>query len=351
MRTVVVLGTNLVVGAAALGWVLVRFGAPALALLAREPHVVLLGGLALAVATTFLCFGVRWQLLLRGLGVQAALVRLTAYRAAGQSVSTLIPSGKLGGEPVRAYLLARSGVSVPATLASVALDRAFDMAAAVPFTCAYAVLLLQLGVPELHGAFVSVLAATAALLVGIAIGARRLRRRSGVVTAIARSTGLDRLRFVQGQMDVLAAAEEDAACLAAQRPRVAGALALGLVSNFVVMAEYALLLSAFGLPAHPLAVVAAIFATGAAHSLPVPAAVGVLEGAQMFIFGTLGHPPEVGLAVGMAVRLRELMWILPGILFLTIDGVRRVLAERAPPEGNVAHQADGRVSSPPAARS
>jgi hypothetical protein len=205
-------------------------------------------------------------------------------------------------------------------------------------------------VPELHGAFVSVLAATAALLAGIAIGARRQRPRSGVVTAIARSMGLDRLRFVQGRMDVLAAAEEDAACLAAQRGRVVGALGLGLVSNVVVMAEYALLLSAFALPAHPLAVVAAIFATGAAHSLPVPAAVGVLEGAQMFVFGTLGHPPEVGLAVGLAVRLRELVWILPGLVFLTADGVRRVLAERAQSRADVPHDAGGRVSAPPATR-
>jgi uncharacterized protein (TIRG00374 family) len=134
VRTVVVLGTNLLVGAAALAWALVHFGAPALALLGREPRLVLLVGLLLAVAATFLCCGLRWWLLLRGLGVRTGLVRVTAFRAAGQSVSTLIPSAKLGGEPVRAYLLARSGVPVPGTLASVAFDRAFDMAAAVPFT-------------------------------------------------------------------------------------------------------------------------------------------------------------------------------------------------------------------------
>jgi uncharacterized membrane protein YbhN (UPF0104 family) len=89
----------------------------------------------------------------------------------------------------------------------------------------------------------------------------------------------------------------------------------------LVLVEYWLLLSAFGLPATPLAVVAAVFATGAAHSMPVPAGVGVLEGAQMFLFGTLGHPPAVGLAVGLAVRLRELVWVLPGILYLAGRGV------------------------------
>jgi hypothetical protein len=42
----------------------------------------------------------------------------------------------------------------------------------------------------------------------------------------------------------------------------------------------------------------------------------------MFIFGALGHPPEVGLAVGLAVRLRELVWILPGLLYLMVRGIR-----------------------------
>src|SRR5262249_6684074 len=70
---------------------------------------------------------------------------------------------------------------------------------------------------------------------------------------------------------------------------------------------------------------AAVFATGAAHSLPVPAAVGALEGAQLELFRMLGHPPAVGLAVGLAVRLREGAWIVPGILYLLLrpPGLRR----------------------------
>jgi hypothetical protein len=59
----------------------------------------------------------------------------------------------------------------------------------------------------------------------------------------------------------------------------------------------------------------------------VPAGVGVLEGAQMVLFGALGHPAEVGLAVGLVVRLRELVWILPGIVYLTGRGVLRAYLE------------------------
>src|SRR5439155_24786752 len=109
---------------------------------------------------------------------------------------------------------------------------------------------------------------------------------------------------------------EEAARLIAQPQRMARAFALGLAANLLVLGEYALLLAAFGLPSGPVAVVAAVFATGAAHSLPIPAAVGALEGAELWLFGMLGHPPAVGLAVGLVVRLREVAWIVPGILYL-----------------------------------
>src|SRR4029077_989900 len=137
------------------------------------------------------------------------------------------------------------------------------------------------------------------------------------------------LRVVQDQMDVLVAAEAAAATLIADPSRLARAFGVGPAANPLVFLEYHLLLAAFGLPDGPLAVVAAIFATGAAHSLPVPAAVGTLEGAEMFLFGTLGHPPEVGLAVGLACRLREAVWMAPGLVYLVARGVGGAFARRA----------------------
>jgi uncharacterized membrane protein YbhN (UPF0104 family) len=322
VRTVV-LATNLALGAAALAWVLYRHGAPALALLARAPDGALLALFVLTVAATFVAYSLRWRTLLAGVGVRRRLATLLAFRAAGQSLSSIIPSGKLGGEPLRALLLVRDAVPGPAAIATVTIDRVLEMSAAAPFACLYAVLLLRRGVPELQGALVTVTLGAAALCAGIALTARRLGRGGGVVTAVARSTGLDRLRFVRGQMDVVAAAEGDAARLIAQRGRLACAFAAGVAANLLVLVEYHLLLAAFGLPAGPLAVVAAVFATGAAHSLPIPAAVGALEGAQMWLFGILGYPAEVGLAVGLAVRLRELVWVLPGLLYLTGRAVAR----------------------------
>lgn len=316
MRSVVILATNLLVGVAALVWVVARLGTPAVAVLARHPSP---GGIVAFLAVVlcgFLAHAARLRMIARGLGPVPSLARFTAIRAAGQTVGSLVPSAKVGGDPLRALLLARAGVPAAAAIASVAVDRALEVGADVPFAIVFATILLRQGVPEVRGAFVSVLVGVAAIVVGLTVAVRRLRSGRGLVTALVKTTRLDRWSLVQGQMSVLADAELDTTRLIEEPWRLARAYGFALLANVAVLVEFAVFLRALDLPHDGTSVVAAIFATGAAHSLPVPGAVGVLEGAETWIFTILGHPPEVGLAIGLAVRVRELAWVLPGLFYL-----------------------------------
>src|SRR5439155_1255331 len=83
-----------------------RHAARALGRLASGPRRGLLVLFPLAVAASFTAYAWRWKVLLAGLGARPRLAALVGYRAAGQSLSSLIPSGKLGGEPLRTLLLA-----------------------------------------------------------------------------------------------------------------------------------------------------------------------------------------------------------------------------------------------------
>ncbi|MCW5892379.1 MAG: flippase-like domain-containing protein [bacterium] len=269
-----------------------------------------------AAAAAVVLYAVRWGMLLAGLGTPVGLGRLTALRAAGQSVSAILPTARLGGDPLRVWLLARSEVPVPPAIASVAVDRALEMGSGAAFAVLFGTILVQHGLPALSGIVASLGFGLVALAVGLWVTSRRLGRGDGLVTALARATGLGRLRALRGGLDVMEGAEHAAAGLLAQPRRVRRAFLAGVAANLVTPLEYWLLLSAFGLPADGVAVVAAIFAAGAAHAMPVPAGIGVLEGGQMWLFGLLGHPPEVGLAVGLAVRLRELVWVVPGLVVL-----------------------------------
>jgi hypothetical protein len=317
----VLLGTNLVVATAALVWVLWTKGSAAFAVLALDPSWRLLGAFLGVVAVLWAGATWRWHLVLGGLLRPPAFMRLAWYRLAGQSVSMLVPSAKLGGEPVRAYLLIRDDVAAPDAMASVAVDRVLDMGVGTVFTVLFAAALLRHGMPALEGTLQGVVIAAAALLVGIWVTMQRLHAGRGVVTAMARRMGLDRWGVVERRMAALGCAEESAQRLVAQPGLMVIAFAFGLVINLGVLLEYKLLLAAFGLPSHLIAIVAAIFATGAAHAMPVPAGIGVLEGSQMALFAALGYPTDVGLAVAFAVRLRELLWLVPGLVYLFGRGI------------------------------
>ncbi len=326
MRAAVVLGTNLAVAVAALCWVLYRYGGEAVTLLAASPSAPLLTGFAATVVAGLAAMALRWGILLAGLDCRLGAGALSASRAAAHSVSSLVPSAKLGGEPLRAWLAVQHHVPAPHAIASVAADRTLELGANWMFAAVFATVLAQQGIPALRGALVTMTAAVIGLGVGIVLTVRRLRRGQGILTTVARGTRLDRFTLVRTRMQTLADAETALRVLIGQPGRMAVSFGIGLAANVVVLAEYWLLLAAFGLPAVPLTVVAAIFATGAAHAMPVPGGVGVLEGGQMWLFGMLGYPPEVGLAVGLAVRLRELLWTLPGLLYLGLYTARRSAA-------------------------
>src|SRR5579885_2195584 len=297
-RSTVVLAVNAAVGAGALAWVLERLGGPALAVLAARPSATGLAAFAAVLAAGFVLFALRWRILLGGVGVPAGLGRLAVFRAAGQSLSSLVPSGKLGGEPLRAWLLVADGLEVAPVVASVAVDRILEVAASTAFACLFAAVLVRAGIPGLGGA------------------AYRLSRGRGIVTAMLRAAALDRLPPVRDRLDTLAAVEAAAGRLLAAPVRLGGALAVGVGANLLLLVEYHVLLAALGLPAGPLAVVAAAFASGAAHTLPVPAAIGVLDGGALWLFTSLGYPGRIGLAVGLAARLREVLLVLPGLVYL-----------------------------------
>jgi len=317
VRAKLILIANLVLGGGLLWFVLHSYGGKALEILRADPSLPMLALFVAVVAATVVFFSWRWGYVMAGLCPPViGLLTLALYRSAAHTLAVVVPSGKLGGDPLRAWLAAHSGVAPGDAIASVAVDRTLEIGSAAPFSLLFATLLLQHGIPQLEQALITVVVATLGVAIGVGVAVHRLKRGAGLVTALARATRMDRLHFVDDQMDVLEASESAAAQLVDQPQRMFGAFMAGIGANLLVIAEFALLLTAFGLPCTPIAVVAAIFATGAAHMFPIPAGIGVLEGSQMWLFEMLGYPADVGLAVGLAVRFRELLWMLPGLLYL-----------------------------------
>ena len=83
--------------------------------------------IAIQVATYFL-YALRWQILNRIAGMDVSIKKLLPMVLVGLAVNNITPSGRGGGEPVRAYLLYRDNekYTFDETFAAVVADRALD---------------------------------------------------------------------------------------------------------------------------------------------------------------------------------------------------------------------------------
>ncbi|MCC6847561.1 MAG: flippase-like domain-containing protein [Deltaproteobacteria bacterium] len=311
-----------VVAGAAAAWVLWRLAATS----ASPPRIVVAAiplWLALWLATVLL-HALRWQMVLGRLGTRLPLPRLARLWLAARAIGSLVPSGTLGGEPVRAQLLVTSGTPAGRAAGAVALDRALELAGnmIVGPLCIAAALALDAG----SGA--AMLAAAASALVGLvlltAIYVRSIQGRPALVPILAPP-----LRLLPRRWRAWArahAAHADAAMrdLVAAHPRLVPAgVGVSLVIEALHLVELAALFAAFAVAAPlPLLLVSSM-GIGIAHAVPVTASLGTLEATQVGLFTIGGEPLAIGLAAAAAIRLAETAAIVAGLACLATAPGRR----------------------------
>jgi uncharacterized membrane protein YbhN (UPF0104 family) len=272
---------------------------------------------AAVVLVIYAGYALRWRALLRALDADVALRRLFGVRLAGLSVGSLTPGAKLGGEPLRAYLLARDGVPGGAAIATVIVDRGLELVANVVFAVGYCAA-FALRDRVMAGRVLVVIAASGvALALGVVAVTARLRAGRSLVPArfapaIARIGG--------GHAVML---ETDAAVrrLLFEHGRlVLVALGSALVLNALILGEYACLFAAFSrVPSLP-DLAGVLLGVGLAHALPVPASLGALESTQVALFHLTQGGDALGLVAAGVARIRDIVWTVPGAVYLLLRG-------------------------------
>ncbi|MDP6516903.1 MAG: lysylphosphatidylglycerol synthase domain-containing protein [Alphaproteobacteria bacterium] len=239
----------------------------------------------------------------------AAMVRARWIR---QSVNQLLPVAQIGGELVGARILMLGGVSGPVAGASVVVDLTLGVLTQVVYTLICVALLAS--VDGGGGLALAVVAGTGVLLGAIA--AFFLAQRRGLFGWIARTaqslSGRGWLALVGG-----GEALDRAVRTLYRRPRALWGNAAWQMAAWTLGAgEVWIALHVLG---HPVGLVESLIIQGlgrAARSaaFAVPAGIGVQEGGYMLICGTLGLGPDIGLALSLVKRVRELGVGLPGLL-------------------------------------
>jgi putative membrane protein len=235
----------------------------------------------------------------------------------GESVNGLLPVLQVGGNIVKASLLARTGVGGAVAGATVVVDVTLVMLTQIVFTIVgLALLLLDIG-----GHAVALPVAVGVVIMGSILAAFYAAQRQGVFGALGQLL----VRVGKGRWASLVtggdAIDASVAVLYRQRRTIAASSAWHLVSWLVGTGEVWLVLWLIG---HPVGLAEAIMLESLgqavrAGAFAVPGALGVQEGGYVMLGRVVGLGPDTALALSLAKRVRELVLGIPGLIAWQLD--------------------------------
>jgi putative membrane protein len=281
---------------------------------------------AFAVPQLFLSTA-SWRLLFPSEGApRFALAWLALW--IGYSINLMLPVASVGGDVVRARLLAIWSGRPRDAVASVIVDKTV-LVATLPVLVLVGMAALLRVVPDARSL------APAVVVVVLLLGALALLivlQRAGLfaflatrAVRLARRAGWDAL--------VGHAADLDGAIRALySRPgKVAASVTLRVLARLSLAGEVWLAARLLG---HPISVGDAVILktftiVARAAAFPVPGGLGVQEGGFVALGAIIGMSPDVALATSLATRVREVVSSVPGLLaWQSIEG-RRLWRRRA----------------------
>lgn len=277
----------------------------------------------LAVSTTILLLGaLRWFVVVRAKDIRVRFRSVLGAHLAGYAVSFVTPGPKVGGEPVRAAILARKRTTFSKTFSTVLLDKLVAMHVFSIMFFASVIVFTVLG--NLPAAIATPLLALSILFLVFSLGFAALSATGNPLSVtIARKLPLP--KTVHKELDtfrlsIRAFYREDRWPFIISHIIAATAWLLSLV-------EYKALLLILGFDVSWSAVFIVYSMVGIAYALPIPLAIGTLEAGQLAAFTLLGLPGGSGVLLALMTRLRDMTFTTIGFMMLLYYGTTR--AEKA----------------------
>ena len=268
---------------------------------------------------------IAWQLLFTGKKIPGLPILMKA-RWIGESINSLLPAAQIGGDLVRARMLAVRGYSVSEAGASVLVEITVALLTQLVFSLVGIAGLIYLGNKHLVK---QAILAVIALSIG-AIGFLAVQKK-GIWTRLLgiMSVFLSKERL-QGLAPDAKALDEAITILYGQKAIILKSSFWRLVGWFSGALEVWLALKFLG--AHT-GVFEAILLESLGQVIRgvaflVPGAFGIQEGGFVILGNLIGITPEIALGMSLAKRFRELTLGIPGLILWQIEEGRLILGRK-----------------------
>jgi uncharacterized protein (TIRG00374 family) len=277
-------------------------------------QVMILSGVNILV---FLLIALRWEIILRAMGIKVPLNKLVSYRLTSFGVSYFTPGPQFGGEPAQVALLTRHHpVQTAAAISSVYLDKLLELLVNIlviagglflTFNQGYGSKILRQNgwVPVLLVAFLPI-----AHLMTLKNGQYPLKwlvEKSGTLGSTR--------QWMRKIGSLLVEAEGQIAIFLEKNPKsLFLAILVSLLSWAGMILEYYLAAQFLALQMNGQQVAFAFVLSRLAFLAPLPGGLGVLEASQVFAMQSVGMPAAAGLALSLWMRARDVSIGLAGLM-------------------------------------
>ena len=274
-----------------------------------------LGIIALAVATqifTYFLYTLRWQILAKLADMDAGITKLLPMVLVGLAVNNITPSGRGGGEPVRAYLLSQSddNYHFEDSFATVVADRALDT---FPFVVLAAITIasmalffdFDLWLLVVMVAAVIAIVAVLIILIYMCINPKFGQRVDGWIIGIVRRFYKKNTEELENQIhNAILGFQDTMKMLMSNKKGLAVTLTLSFVIWIFEIIRVYLVFLAFGSSVDPIVIGEVFIVACLVGMIPLlPGGLGAIDGLMIIFYSAAGIPASVSAAATVIERL------------------------------------------------
>lgn len=271
----------------------------------------------------------RWSIISTELNIKHNILQLFAILIVGLAINDLTPSGRSGGEPVRAYILSRtSGASFKQTFATVMSDKIFDtfpfMILAI-FAMIYLIFTVHISQMMLYTLIIALTFFILALLFLIYICFNEelgVKVINWVFTQLDRFTSRDFSKYHSKALYALTGFQKNLKYLMKNKKLFIVATIISFLSWFLELVRVYVVFLAFGTNVS-LGMIAAVFLVSTLVGIipALPGGLGSIDGLMILLYSVSGISASISTAATIVERAISLwMVLILGIIILPYFG-------------------------------
>ena len=276
----------------------------------------------------------RWMLILKGQSnLKPPFSKIFIAKIVGSSINYLTPVCFAGGEPFKAYIL-KEEAKIPwdKTISSIVISEALYLSAILFF--------IVLGVFSLIVSYVTLSLLTVLILISAVFFClaifylfysktlNKKKGEKGFFTFLVDLLGLDKFETINGYREKMIETEEKIShFFKTKKSDLAGAIILSFIEIILVIFANWLIILFLGIKLDLKDILSVFGVMNISFLFPIPAALGIFELSQSFLFEILGVGAINGIAFSLVNRLVMIIVAGLGILFL-IHFEIKILSEK-----------------------